>query len=138
MKIDTITIIASGALLALALVVLYAGYLRRRHHVRRLLVTDLLRDYFRGHMPAPQLKRRTREIASQHFTSSDEFYALAVSAFQGGRLGSCSASAEQTKSAEAVERHGEPEAGVWPDRSLPDRGMAAGAGISRSATRVLE
>jgi hypothetical protein len=83
MKIDTITIIASGALLALALVVLYAGYLRRRHHVRRLLVTDLLRDYFRGHMPAPQLKRRTREIASQHFTSSDEFYALAVSAFQG-------------------------------------------------------
>ena len=64
MKIDTITIIASGALLALALVVLYAGYLRRRHHVRRLLVTDLLRDYFRGHMPAPQLKRRTKSPAS--------------------------------------------------------------------------
>ena len=83
MRIDTITNIASGALLALALLVLYAGHLRRRHHVRRLLVMDLLRDYFRGDMPAPQLKRRSREIASQHFTGSDEFYALAVSAFQG-------------------------------------------------------
>jgi hypothetical protein len=82
MKIDTITIIASGALLAAALVILYAGHVRRRHQVRRLLVMDLLRNYFKGDMPAPQLRQRTREIASRHFTGSDEFYALAVSAFQ--------------------------------------------------------
>jgi hypothetical protein len=82
MKIDTITIIASGALLAAAILVLYAGHLRRRHHVRRLMVMDLLQNYFRGDMPTPQLKQRTREIASQHFTGSDEFYALVVSAFQ--------------------------------------------------------
>ena len=82
MKNDTITIIASGALLAAALLVLYAGHLRRRHHLRRLLVMDLLRDYFKGDLPAPQLGRRTREIASRHFTDSDEFFALAVSAFQ--------------------------------------------------------
>jgi hypothetical protein len=82
MKIDTVTIIASGALLAVALLVLYTGRLRRRHHVRRLLVMDLLRDYFKGDMPAPQLGQRTLQIASQHFTGSDEFYALVVSAFQ--------------------------------------------------------
>jgi hypothetical protein len=82
MKIDTITIIASGALLAAALVILYAGHVRRRHQVRRLLVMDLLRNYFKGDMPAPQLGQRTREIASRHFTGSDEFYALVVSAFQ--------------------------------------------------------
>jgi hypothetical protein len=82
MKIDTITIIASGVLLAAALLVLCAGHLRRRHHLRRLLVTDLLRDYFKGGMAAAQLGRRTREIASRHFTGSNEFYALTVSAFQ--------------------------------------------------------
>jgi predicted urease superfamily metal-dependent hydrolase len=43
---------------------------------------DLLRDYFKGEMPAQQLERRTRDIASQHFTASNEFYALVVSAFQ--------------------------------------------------------
>jgi hypothetical protein len=82
MKSDAITIIASGALLAAALLALYAGHLRRRHHLRRLLVVDLLRDYFKGDMPAPQLRLCTREIASRHFIGSDEFYALAVAAFQ--------------------------------------------------------
>jgi hypothetical protein len=47
------------------------------------LVMDLLRDYFKGDMPAPQLGQRTWQIASQHFTGSEEFYALVVSAFQG-------------------------------------------------------
>ena len=83
MKIETISIIASGVLLAVALVVFYAGYLRRRHHLRRLLIMDLLREYFKGNVPAQQLKQRTREIASRHFTDSNEFYALAVSAYQG-------------------------------------------------------
>jgi hypothetical protein len=82
MKIDTVSIIVSGALLAVALLVLYAGHLRRRHHRRRLMVMDLMQNYFRGDMPALQLKQRTREIASQHFTGSNEFYALVVSAFQ--------------------------------------------------------
>jgi hypothetical protein len=82
MKIDTITIIASGILLATALLVLYAGHVRRRHYLRRLLVMDLLRDYFKGDMSVPQLEQRTRDIASRHFTASNEFYALVVSAFQ--------------------------------------------------------
>ena len=82
MKIDTITLIISGALLAAALIVLFVGHLRRRHHVRRLLVMDLLRSYFKDDMPANQLGRRTREIVSEHFTYSDEFYSLVVSAFQ--------------------------------------------------------
>ena len=82
MKIDTITIIISGALLAVALIVVFVGHQRRRHHFRRLLIVDLLKSYFKGDMPAKQLGRRTREIVSQHFTHSDEFYSLAVSAFQ--------------------------------------------------------
>ena len=82
MKTDTITLIISGALLAAALIVLLAGHLRRRHHVRRLLVMDLLRSYFKGDVPANQLGRSTREIVSKHFTRSDEFYSLVVAAFQ--------------------------------------------------------
>ena len=45
MKIDTITIIASGVLLTAAILLLYSGHLRRRHHVRRRLVMDLLRNF---------------------------------------------------------------------------------------------
>jgi hypothetical protein len=82
MKIDTITLIASAALLALALFVLYTGYLRRRHRVRRLVMTDLLRDYFRGGMPPHILRSRIIKIANRHFTTSNEFYALAIAAFQ--------------------------------------------------------
>ena len=62
MKIDTITLIISGALLAAALMVLFAGHLRRRHHLRRLLVMDLLKSYFNGDVPAKQLGRRKREF----------------------------------------------------------------------------
>jgi hypothetical protein len=82
MKIDTITLIISGALLAGALLVLFAGHLRRRHRLERQLLKDLLRNYFRDDLPTDQLGRRAREIVGQHFTGSDEFYSLAVSAFQ--------------------------------------------------------
>src|SRR5580704_15989189 len=83
MKIDTITLIISGALLAAALVLLFVGHMRRRHHLKRLLLIDLLKSYFKGDVPAKELHRRTREIVSQHFTRSNEFYSLVVSAFQG-------------------------------------------------------
>jgi hypothetical protein len=42
---------------------------------------DLLKSYFKGDVPAKELRRRTREIVSQHFTRSNEFYSLVVSAF---------------------------------------------------------
>jgi hypothetical protein len=82
MKIDTITLIISAALLAAALIVLVAGHLRRRHRLRQLLVMDLLKSYFRGDLSTNQLGPRTRETAGRHFARSDEFYALAVAAFQ--------------------------------------------------------
>ena len=82
MKIDTITLIISGALLAGALIVLFAGHLRRRHRLERQLIKDLLRSYFKGDVPTDQLGRRARETVGQHFTHSDEFYSLVVSAFQ--------------------------------------------------------
>ena len=83
MKDDTITLIISGALLAAALAFLFFGHMRRRHHLKRLLLIDLLKSYFKGDVPVKELRRRTREIVSQHFTGSDEFYSLVVSAFQG-------------------------------------------------------
>jgi hypothetical protein len=82
MKNDTITLIISAVLLAAALIVLFASHLRRRNHLKRQLVMDLLKSYFKGNVPANQLGRRTREIVSAHYTYSDEFYALVVSAFQ--------------------------------------------------------
>jgi hypothetical protein len=82
MKADIIPLIISAALLVIALIVVLTGHLRRRHRLDRLLVIDLLRSYFKDDMPANQLGRRTREIVSEHFTYSDEFYSLVVSAFQ--------------------------------------------------------
>jgi hypothetical protein len=83
MRIDTITLIISGALLAAALVFLFVGHIRRRHHLKQRLLMDLLKSYFKGDVPAKELRRRTREIVSQHFTRSNAFYSLVVSAFQG-------------------------------------------------------
>jgi len=82
MKADIIPLIISAGLLVIALIVVLMGHLRRRHRLDRLLVIDLLRSYFKDDMPANQLGRRTREIVSEHFTYSDEFYSLVVSAFQ--------------------------------------------------------
>jgi hypothetical protein len=82
MKIDTITLIISGALLAGAITVLFVGHLARRHRLERQLIKDLLRSYFKGDVPIDQLGRRAREIVGQHFVRSDEFYSLVVSAFQ--------------------------------------------------------
>ena len=82
MKADIIPLIISAGLLVIALIVVLMGHLRRRRRLDRLLVIDLLRSYFKDDMPANQLGRRTREIVSEHFTYSDEFYSLVVSAFQ--------------------------------------------------------
>ena len=82
MKADIIPLIISAALLVIALIVVLIGHMRRRHHLDRLLLIDLLKSYFKDDMSANQLGRRTREIVSEHFTYSDEFYSLVVSAFQ--------------------------------------------------------
>jgi hypothetical protein len=82
MKNDTITLVISAVLLAAALIVLFASHLRRRNHLKRQLVMDLLKSYFKGNVAANQLGHRVREIVSAHYTYSDEFYSLVVSAFQ--------------------------------------------------------
>jgi hypothetical protein len=82
MEIDTISTIISAALLAGVLIFLFFAHLRRRHHMKRLLLMELLKGYFKGDVPADQLGQRARSIVSQHFTRSDEFYSLAVAAFQ--------------------------------------------------------
>jgi len=82
MKADIIPLTISAALLVIALIVVLMGHFRRRHRLDRLLVIDLLRSYFKDDIPANQLGRRTREIVSEHFTYSDEFFSLVVSAFQ--------------------------------------------------------
>jgi hypothetical protein len=48
-------IVISGALLAAALVFLFVAHLRRSHHLKRLLLMDLLKSYFKGDVPAKEL-----------------------------------------------------------------------------------
>jgi hypothetical protein len=46
------------------------------------LLMDLFNDYFRGVVPADQIRQRTRQIVSRRSMGSAEFHALAIAAFQ--------------------------------------------------------
>jgi len=48
----------------------------------KILVRDAQTVVATCDVPAKELRRRTREIVSRHFTRSNEFYSLVVSAFQ--------------------------------------------------------
>jgi len=80
---DTIIGIVWGVLLVGILISIYFAYRRRRRRTKRVLIMDLLKQYFEGGMPTKQLGQRTREIASHRFTQSAEFFSLAIAAFQG-------------------------------------------------------
>ena len=71
----------AGAALAAAVILIWLAYRQRRIRTRRLLKA-LLGEYFNDGMPADQLSRRSRDIASRHFLLSPEFYSLAVAAYQ--------------------------------------------------------
>ena len=71
----------AGAALAAAVILIWLVYRQRRMRARRL-VTGVLGEYFNSDMPAGQLGRRSRDVASSHFLLSPEFYSLAVAAYQ--------------------------------------------------------
>jgi len=83
MDSDTLTMIAWGAALAGILLAVYFAYRRRQLRTLRLRMMELLKQYFRGDIPARQFAERARQIGGHHFLRSAEFYALAVGAFQG-------------------------------------------------------
>jgi hypothetical protein len=83
MDSDTIIGIVRAALLAGILLFIYFAYRHRRLRAKRLMMMDLLKQYFQGDVPADQLGPRSRKIAGRHFLQSSEFYSLAVAAFQG-------------------------------------------------------
>jgi hypothetical protein len=83
MDIDTTTIIISAVLLVGVLIYICFAYLRRRLQTKRVMMMDLLKGYFKGDVPVDELRPRTREMVSQRFTGSTEFYSLAIAAFQG-------------------------------------------------------
>ena len=71
----------AGAALAAAVIFIWLGYRQRLIRARRL-VKGLLSEYFNSDMPANQLGKRSRDVASRHFLLSPEFYSLAVAAYQ--------------------------------------------------------
>jgi hypothetical protein len=77
---DAIVRIAGAAILVAILICAYLVYRHRRRRTKRL-ASELLHGYFQSNLPVVQLGQRTREIASQQFIGSEDFYALAVSAF---------------------------------------------------------
>lgn len=82
MDADAFGNIVGAAVLGGILISIYLVY-RRHRRSKWLLVTELLKGYFQGDMPADQLVRRTREITGRYFMPDAELYALVIAAFQG-------------------------------------------------------
>ena len=66
---------------AAAVILIWLVYRQRRIRTRRPM-EGLLGEYFNSDMPANQLGKRSRDVASRHFLLSPEFYSLAVAAYQ--------------------------------------------------------
>jgi len=97
---DTIIWIVWGVVLAGILVFFYFAYRRRRLRTKRQLMTDLLKQYFHGGMPARQFGEHARQVSSRHFLRGAEFYSLVIGAFQGAvdaELGQGAYSKEQER-----------------------------------------
>jgi hypothetical protein len=82
MNLDTLSSIVAGAVLVAILVTGFSVYWLRRRRTKRLLILELLKEYFQGGMPSDQLDKRIREIAGRHFTRDAELYSLVIAAFQ--------------------------------------------------------
>ena len=82
MDIETFGSIVWTAALVGAVISIYLARRHRRLRIKRLLILELLKDYFQGEISADQLGQRTREITGRGFTQSTEFHSLAVAAFQ--------------------------------------------------------
>jgi hypothetical protein len=78
---ETFSLIVWGVVLIGTVVSIYFARRHRRRRTQRLLIMELLKQYFRGDIPADQLAQRTLEMTSRYFIQT-EFQSLAVAAFQ--------------------------------------------------------
>ena len=78
---ETFSLIVWGVVLIGTVVSIYFARRHRRRRTKRLLIMELLKQYFRGDIPADQLAQRTLEMTSRYFIQT-EFQSLAVAAFQ--------------------------------------------------------
>ena len=77
---ETFSLIVWGVVLIGTVVSIYFARRHRRRRTQRLLIMELLKQYFRGDIPADQLAQRTLEMTSRYFIQT-EFQSLAVAAF---------------------------------------------------------
>ena len=78
---ETFSLIVWGVVLIGTVVSIYFARRHRRRRTQRLLIMELLKQYFRGNISADQLAQRTLEMTSRYFIQT-EFQSLAVAAFQ--------------------------------------------------------
>jgi hypothetical protein len=79
---DTIIIILEAAILAVALIIAFFAYRRRRLRAKGVRISNLLNEYFQDGMTADELGGRMQKIANRHFWGAPAFYGLTVAAFQ--------------------------------------------------------
>jgi hypothetical protein len=82
MDSDILSYVVWGVLLAGVILWSLFAYLRRRRRADQMQLMELLNQFFRGDVPANELRPRADKMANRHFLQSSEFYALAVAAFQ--------------------------------------------------------
>jgi hypothetical protein len=70
-----------AAVVAAALLCLYAAWRHRRNRMRRL-IGELLKSYFEGRIAVEHIGQRARDITSRRFLGGPEFFALTHAAFQ--------------------------------------------------------
>jgi hypothetical protein len=83
MDSDTFSSIVWGIALIGILISFFFAHWRRRHRTKRLLIEELLKQYFQNDIPANEPGQRIREIGGYYFVRSMELYSLVIAAFQG-------------------------------------------------------
>jgi hypothetical protein len=79
---DTLSIVVGAAIFVAILCWATFEHWRRQLRARRLLIHDLLKQYFQGEVPTDRLGKRTREIAGRYLMRDATFYPLVIAAFQ--------------------------------------------------------
>jgi hypothetical protein len=82
MDSDTFSSIVWGIALIGILISFFFAHWRRRHRTKRLLIKELLKQYFQDGIPANEPGQRIREIGGYYFVRSMELYSLVIAAFQ--------------------------------------------------------
>lgn len=82
MDSDTFSSMVWGIALIGILISFFFTHWHRRRRTKRLLIKELLKQYFQNDIPANEPGQRIREIGG-YFVRSMELYSLVIVAFQG-------------------------------------------------------